>query len=56
MTDIIKFLKEIDSKNVIKYLKERPEIIEENLRIFRGEMRDLNTTAPVILAFRERHP
>jgi hypothetical protein len=51
MTDIIKFLEEIDSKNVMKYLRERPEIIENNLRTFREEMQDLKARAPVILAF-----
>ena len=51
MTDIIKFLEEVDSKNVMKYLKERPEIIDDNLKTFREEMQDLRATAPVILAF-----
>jgi len=51
MTDIIKFLEEIKSKNVMQYLRERPEIIEKNLETFREEMRDLKATAPVILAF-----
>ena len=51
MTDIIKFLEEVDSKNVMEYLKERPEIIEKNLKTFREEMQDLKATAPVILAF-----
>jgi hypothetical protein len=51
MTDIIKFLEEVDSKNVMRYLKERPEIIEKNLRKFREEMQDLQAKAPVILAF-----
>ena len=51
MTDIIKFLEEVDSKNVMEYLKERPEIIEKNLKTFREEMLDLKATAPVILAF-----
>jgi hypothetical protein len=51
MTDIIKFLEEVDSKHVMKYLKERPEIIENNLRTFRDEMQDIRATAPVILAF-----
>jgi hypothetical protein len=51
MTDIIKFLEEVDSKNVMRYLKERPEIIEKNLRKFREEMLDLQAKAPVILAF-----
>jgi hypothetical protein len=51
MTDIIKFLERVDSKNVMKYLKESPEIIDENLRIFREELHDLKATAPLILAF-----
>jgi hypothetical protein len=51
MTDIIKFRVEVDSKQVMRYLKEHPERIEENLRIFREELHDLRTTAPVILAF-----
>jgi hypothetical protein len=51
MTDIIKFLEERDSKNVMRYLRERPETIQENLRTFREEMQDLKATAPVILAF-----
>jgi hypothetical protein len=56
MTDIIKFLEEVDSKNVMKYLEERPEIIEKNLKTFREEMQDLNASAPLILAFgRDTH-
>jgi hypothetical protein len=51
MTDIIKFLEEVDSKNVMKYLTKHPETIEANLRTFREEMQDLKATAPVILAF-----
>jgi hypothetical protein len=51
MTDIIKFLEEVDSKRVMKYLKEHPETIQHNLRTFREEMRDLKATAPVILSF-----
>ena len=51
MTDIIKFLVEVDAKNVMRYLKEHPETIEQNLRTFREEMHDLKAAAPVILAF-----
>jgi len=51
MTDIIKFLTEVHSKNVTKYLQEYPEIIEENLKTFREEIQDLEATAPIILAF-----
>lgn len=51
MTDIIKFLEEVDSRNVLRHLKEHPARIEENLKIFREEMRDIKATAPIILAF-----
>jgi len=51
MTDIIKSHVEVDSRNVMKYLKEHPEIIERNFKAFREEMQDLGAKAPVILAF-----
>jgi hypothetical protein len=56
MTDIIKFLEEVASNNVMTYLRACPGIIEKNLETFREEMRDLKATAPIILAFgRETH-
>src|SRR6267378_3680450 len=51
MTDIIKSREEVDSANVMKYLKEHPKVIDKNLETFREEMQDLKATAPVILAF-----
>lgn len=51
MTDIIKFREEVNSRNVMKYLKDHPEVIEESLETFRQEMRDLRAVAAVILAF-----
>jgi hypothetical protein len=51
MTDIIKCFEEVDSKRVMEHLKEHPETIQHNLRMFREEMHDLKATAPVILAF-----
>src|SRR5208283_2194593 len=51
MTDIIKFLEEVDSKRVMKYLKEHPETIQHNLRTFREEMHDLKVASPIILTF-----
>jgi hypothetical protein len=51
MTDIIKSFEEVDSANVMKFLKERPETIEKHLGTFRQEMQDLKATAPVIFAF-----
>jgi len=51
MTDIIKTRVEVVAKNVMRYLKEHPKAIEENLETFREEMQDLKATAPVILSF-----
>jgi hypothetical protein len=51
MTDIIKLHKEVEAKQVVRYLKEHPDIIEKNLKTFRDEMRDLIAVAPIILAF-----
>jgi hypothetical protein len=51
MTDIIKNLEEVVSKNVMTILKGNPAIIEKNLKTFREEMRDLQATSPVMLAF-----
>ena len=51
MTDIIKLHIEVDAKQVMRCLKEHPEKIEENLKTFREEIRDLKATAPVILVF-----
>jgi hypothetical protein len=50
MTDIIKF-QELDSKKVLKYLEEHPEVVEDSLKTFREELQDLEAMAPVILAF-----
>lgn len=51
MTDIIKLHEAKEAKEVMKYLKEHPEIIEKNLIMFRQEMQDLKAAAPLILAF-----
>jgi len=51
MTDIIKGLVEVDSKNVIKHLKDNPCTRESSLKTFREEIADLGVTAPTILAF-----
>ena len=51
MTDIIKGLVEVDSKNVIKHLKDNPDSLESSLKTFRDEIADLGVTAPTILAF-----
>jgi hypothetical protein len=51
MTDIIKGVVEVDSKNIPKHLKENPGVLAESLEIFRQELRDLATVSPLILAF-----
>jgi hypothetical protein len=51
MTDIIKGVVEVDSKNIPKHLKESPGVLAESLKIFRQELRDLGAVSPLILAF-----
>lgn len=51
MTDIIKGVVEVDSKNIPKHLKENPGVLAESIEIFRQELRDLGAAAPLILAF-----
>jgi hypothetical protein len=51
MTDIIKGVVEVDSKNIPKHLKENPGVLADSLKIFRQELRDLGSVSPLILAF-----
>ena len=51
MTDIIKGVVEVDSKNIPKHLKAYPDVLEQSLKIFREELCDLGATSPLILAF-----
>ena len=51
MTDIIKGVVEVDSKNIPKHLKENPGVLAESLEIFREELQDLGAISPLILAF-----
>ena len=51
MTDIIKGVVEVDSKNIPTHLKENPGVLADSLKIFRQELRDLGTDSPLILAF-----
>jgi len=51
MTDIIKGVVEVDSKNIPKHLKENPGVLVNSLKIFRQELRDLGAVSPLILAF-----
>ena len=51
MTDIIKGVVEVDSKNIPKHLKENPGVLAKSLEIFKQELRDLGAVSPLILAF-----
>ena len=56
MTDAIKNLPEVNSKKVVGYLQQNPELILKNLEMFREEIEDLGGTPPTILAFgRDAH-
>ena len=51
MTDVIKLFEEVDSKEVLRHLRNNPNLIEENMQIFRQEIADLGANRPTILAF-----
>lgn len=51
MTDVIKNLEMVDSKDVKKHLKSNPHLVEENIAFFREELKDLKAQKPVLLAF-----
>ena len=51
MTDIIKRVEMVNSKELLGRLKEHPVLVEQNIENCREELRDLNCTAPAILAF-----
>lgn len=51
MTDIIKDVGMINSKDLLEHLKEYPALVEHNIESFREELRDLNCTEPTILTF-----
>jgi hypothetical protein len=41
----------LDSKNLLAHLKATTALVEQNIESFREELRDLNCSAPTILAF-----
>lgn len=51
MTDIVKGEETTNSKDLHARLKANPALVEQNIEHFREELRDLNCTAPTILAF-----
>ncbi len=56
MTDIIKDFEQKSSGKVVSYLRANKSFEEENVRIFRDEIRDLGVTSPTIISFgRDTH-
>ena len=51
MTNIIKGVVEVDSKNIPSHLKKNPEVVCKSLETFRQELRDLGDGKPLLLAF-----
>ncbi len=51
MTDIIKRVGMLDSKDLLAHLKAHPALVEQNIENFREELCDLNCSAATILAF-----
>jgi hypothetical protein len=51
MTDIIKRVGMLKSNDLLTHLRANPDLIGQNIGIFREELRDLDCTAPAILAF-----
>jgi hypothetical protein len=51
MTDVIKRFVEPVSGRLLNYLRKHPEVVRENVKILRSELRDLGCHRPLILAF-----
>lgn len=51
MTDIIKRVGMINSKDLLEHLKLHPALVKQNIESFREELRDLNSTGQTILTF-----
>jgi hypothetical protein len=51
MTDIIKGVVEVKSKELLRYLKENPSVLTENIELLRQEVTDLTSLPPTFRAF-----
>lgn len=51
MTDLIKHHVELDSSNVMAEIRRHPEMVVENIRLFREEMKDIGADKPILIAF-----
>ena len=50
ITDIIKKYHDVDSNNVMNYLKKNPDIVDKNIMIFEEELSILSDEKPVLIA------
>ena len=51
MTDIIKDFEEKVSEKLMKYLKNNPTFLQENILSFENELIDIGSTNPILIAF-----
>ena len=51
MTDIIKNCVELEAQNVVKYLRQNPDILKENIISFEQELNDIGAVNPRLVAF-----
>jgi hypothetical protein len=51
MSDIIKGVAEVRSKELLRYLKANPSVLQDNIDLFLEELTDLRSARPMILVF-----
>jgi hypothetical protein len=51
MTDIIKDFEEKVSDKLMKYLKNNPTFLQENILSFENELKDIGSNNPILIAF-----
>jgi hypothetical protein len=51
MTDIIKDFEEKVSNNLMKYLRDNPEFLKENINSFEDELKHIGSNNPILIAF-----
>jgi hypothetical protein len=51
MTDIIKDFEEKVSNNLMKYLRNNPEFLKENINSFEDELKHIGSNNPILIAF-----
>jgi hypothetical protein len=51
MTDIIKDFEEKVSNNLMKYLRDNPKFLKENINSFEDELKHIGSNNPILIAF-----